>query len=343
MDTRLTTVLRIVAGLGSLALMVPLSGCVPTAAVAEPMQAPLPPVDWPNMPIAQLEFSRDGKSLLLSRVVNRAERSQSRIEIWDVKRRAIRQSWEQTGLVDSLVLSDDAQEVALSVSWGGKELPLQIWSTVSGRRIRAIDNPSAGRIALALEPRRVLMGGSKNLTWVDTDTGGVLGRQPFPPLLLSDMKASPDARYLAASQEDVPVSTGIWDIKTGRYLGGFGPEDGTRAGWSPDGSLLAANSETATTVVDIATQQVVHQFPAAGSDMMPTISADNRWLVNGGTGTEPDEATTLWSLKTGKRIGPLNLKMPVQFSPAVNLIVGADMKGTQPRFLPLKEVLHTKS
>lgn len=341
MKITLSTLLKIFAGLGFSYLLVPTGGCVQTAAVAEPVPAPRPRVEWKSVPIAQIEFSRDGKYLLLFRVSDRVERSQSRIEIWDVRRRSMSQAWELAGRIDSLAVSDDFREVAIAVSWGEKEVPIQIWNTFTGQRVRLLDRANAGRVTLAVDGEHVLTGDSNgHLRWIDTETGQITGRQTFSPMLLTDIKVSPGQRYLAASQNGAGDSAGIWEIKSGRFLGGFGPEEGTRISWSPDGTLLAADSDTATTVVHVPSGKVLRQFPAAGSNMMPTISADNKWLVNGGYGDDPEDETTVWSLKTGRQVGSLAVRPPVQFSPAEGLLACADTEGTKLRFLPMKEVLH---
>lgn len=316
-----------------------------------PAQAPTPNRATPKIalpaPVQALEFSRDGRRLLVAR----AGGSGIKLEIWNVKRRAVERSFTFQGELRNLGVSADFRRVAVALVGGYKGFPVQLWDLQQGKRIRSFQLAGNGtRVGLSADGKTIFIGNESYLACFDANSGKVLEKQGDDvPAFIHDVRVSPNGRYLALSGYDARNAGVVCKLdggrKIGRCIGMWGGLDGEKVSWSPDGAHLAILDEFNITVVRFPVGKVVfsqearNQYPA----QTLAITRDNKWLINAVSGDDKSPRSEVWSLRTGKKWCSLQLEPPVQCSPTEDVCAAAGPGGRGLRVLRIKEVLHPVS
>jgi WD40 repeat protein len=229
---------------------------------------------------------------------------------------------------------------------------LELWSTVTGRKVGRLPPPARGRIVDRCTPvfspdGRLLITVSEiddhhyEMRVWDTGTAQPLGSPVSlegPVLPLPAVSPDGDTVFLWWGIEGgkrVPDHARFWSVRAGKWLGRAFPFKDGRPTFSPDGRLLAAagwHNDTDPVVVlrrvpsgEPFQQPLVH--PALLHEL--EFSADSKLLL-----TRTDEGLRLWDVATGKTVGPgvarrEYLSLGLAFSPNSRLFAAAGRADTR--------------
>ncbi len=135
---------------------------------------------------------------------------------------------------------------------------------------------------------------------------------------------SPDGRLILTAAADKQVS--LWDHTTHRLLRSF--EGGTRALFSPDGTMILAGSSDGVQLWDTVTGERLRSFAEKPRDLSAlSFAPDGTWAV----GTDhAGRVVYLWNVTTGRLLNrvatPLNVNHAV-VSPDGRFIAGGSFRG----------------
>jgi WD40 repeat protein len=176
--------------------------------------------------VTGVAFTPDGKNALSADGGPGA-----RIRYWDLK--TAKQIWEgQAGPHGSrfVVLPDGKQ--ALEFGDG-----VRLWNLDTGKEVRRLDTVRVQAAALSADGRLALTVGGMVSLW-DLQTGQQLHTSDGPPSAVMQVLLTPDGRQ-AVSSYWLQTSAGVWDVVTGKQLGGVKAEvHHLGIALSPDGRRL---------------------------------------------------------------------------------------------------------
>lgn len=160
-----------------------------------------------------LRFSPDGKALATAcqneMPLNRNAQPVA-VRLWDVATgRELRefQGAEQDGWATSVVFSPDGQMVAAG-TWGGA---IHLWSTSTGKEVRAIGGPGgSSRIALSPDGRTLAAAGLATVRLLEVATGIERRRFIGGGGMFGEAAFAPDGNALATGNADTTIL--IWDL-----------------------------------------------------------------------------------------------------------------------------------
>jgi len=220
-------------------------------------------LDGPHLPIASLDFSADGSTLVGGGCgqgnLSTGRCSQGEIWFWDLA----------TGEASSPLL-------------GGHE-----------QGINGVALSSDGRTLVSGD------GDGKILSW-DLETGLPNGAPIMTEFGLGGMALSPDGNVLATYSEGPQIF--LWDLSTGKQIGRPLIDPGgfvRKIAFSPDGSILASvNAGNQVTLWDISSGRVIGDPLGGHTDDVISLafSSDGKMLATGSR----DQRVILWSLARGE-------------------------------------------
>ncbi len=181
---------------------------------------------------------------------------------------------------------------------------------MSGRLLRTLEGHSRPVDALSFSPDGgILASGSRDNTiklW-NLTTGRPLGALVSKRPQNSSLAFTPDGLTLASTVEGgftTASRIALWDVKGasikhsfdlgevgGEFVSPFMP-----IAFSPNGRVLANATETWTTLLEVATGQILHRFDHSHVVNSIAFSLDGRFLVSGST----DDSIKIWDAETGR-------------------------------------------
>ncbi len=163
---------------------------------------------------------------------------------------------------------------------------------------------------------------------------------PTPAGAAWDVRLSPDARSVAVWFGSDRLDLFGYDLASGRLLWHLVPPDLTKnetladnggLSYSPDGSLLAANTGAGVAVIDDRTHRVVRTIPLQSTAGGLAFLPDGTLLVT----AEKGHAVSAWDARRGLRLRALPLRGPIAAAAHAAVVLGTAVSGS-PAVLDLR-------
>lgn len=219
---------------------------------------------------------------------------------------------------------------------------LQLWNWQTAKLQRSINWSDRNRhIAFAPDGKSFLAGGVNDLKAFATKTGTVirsfqeerLKEKISTPFMITDLKVSPDGRYVLASEDDISIAVGVWDFKSGKYERTLAQGFAWSVLQSANGKIVIYGSEDAWHVHRFPKGGLIRKFQGVGSWGSASVSPDGRWLAS------TNDHLCLSSIDSGKSFESVPASGPVDFSPSGASLVFYDPTTGEPRSQSLKNLI----
>lgn len=245
--------------------------------------------------------------------------------------------WESHGsnrLASPLHFDAEVRAVAIApdslrVAAGTVDGEIAIWNPVQPEGIRRIRLGAATTSMQFAPAEKRLCCAFKNgrIVELNSENAAILREYPSSTHAASEVRYSPDGRWIAASSLD--GTNRVWDCSTGllfKSLPGTNSVNGIQ--WNTSGTALLTYNRTSVKLWEFPSCQSLLQIAPPDSTFSAELSPDGTRIVTGGY----DRTARLWNAKTGQPIGePMKHRYWVghtRFSPDGRRILTSSYDGT---------------